>query len=114
MLSLGVWTRDPSRFANSETIKAYEETVAKQSLPKYCIHFESFINVGLLFRDSVGEMSTQNLPGLEALDVPGIKEGQTKVLKNGNVTEAYQWSSGEARWIKVRKSLRKRVNQIIG
>lgn len=33
--------------------------------------------------------------------LPGRKANETKVVRNGSVAEAYQWSQEEARWIKV-------------
>ena len=41
------------------------------------------------------------LPGVETLDVEGTRDGQTKVVREGTEGVAYQWSTAEARWVKV-------------
>jgi phospholipase A-2-activating protein len=41
------------------------------------------------------------LPGLDALQLPGSRHGENKVVRNGNVAEAYQWNNQEKEWVKV-------------
>lgn len=80
-----VWTQDDQRKASAETLELYEKSLAQQSIPS----------------GSVGDIQMDKLPGLEALDMPGSKDQASKVVRNGNVAEAYQWSAAENRWVKV-------------
>jgi len=41
------------------------------------------------------------LPGPESLFEPGTKEGQTKMVRQGQSVACYSWSSGENQWVKV-------------
>ncbi|CAO1630116.1 unnamed protein product [Sympodiomycopsis kandeliae] len=80
-----IFTRDGARAAPIEEVEAYERTVASQSLNK----------------TQVGDVRKDQLEGKEALSKPGNKEGQVKMIANGNLTEAYQWSSSAHKWEKV-------------
>ncbi|PWN50917.1 PFU-domain-containing protein [Violaceomyces palustris] len=80
-----VFTRDSSRAADPEEIKAYEHTISSQALNQ----------------TQVGDINKESLPGKEALSQPGSKEGQTKMVKNGDIVEAYQWSAASGKWEKI-------------
>jgi len=80
-----VWTRSPERTANMQALQTYEASVSAQSIPT----------------GTLGDIKLDSLKGLEELEIPGTKDGQVKVVKNGNTPEAYQWSSGDDRWIKI-------------
>lgn len=53
-------------------------------------------------RSQVGDVKKNDLPGPEALDNPGKKEGQVIMVKNdaGSV-EAHQWSVSSRSWAKI-------------
>jgi phospholipase A-2-activating protein len=38
---------------------------------------------------------------MEALHIPGKKEGQVLMVRNGNTVEAHQWSMATSTWTKV-------------
>ncbi|KAI9204199.1 WD40-repeat-containing domain protein [Polychytrium aggregatum] len=82
-----VFTRDPARLADSEALKA------SGNIPRLNV-FESASN-------QVGDIDKNKLPGAEALERQGTKEGEVLMVKNGNVVEAHQWSMAEATWIKI-------------
>ncbi|WOK99599.1 phospholipase A-2-activating protein [Canna indica] len=52
-------------------------------------------------RKKVGGYNLMDLPGLEALQVPGTKEGQTKIVREGDNGVAYSWNSKEFKWDKI-------------
>lgn len=82
-----IFTQDPARYAPADVLEAYEATVSA-----------SAINT-----TQVGDVKKSDLPGEEVLSTrAGKKEGEILMIKNskGDV-EAYQWSSGERRWIKI-------------
>ncbi|KAI8923447.1 WD40-repeat-containing domain protein, partial [Entophlyctis helioformis] len=51
--------------------------------------------------NQVGDVDKNKLPGLEALNVMGTKDGQVKMVRVGNAVEAHQWSASQAQWIKI-------------
>ncbi|KRZ18612.1 Phospholipase A-2-activating protein, partial [Trichinella zimbabwensis] len=53
--------------------------------------------------DMIGDLKKADLPGLEALNEPGNRDGATKMIlnRNNNQAELHQWSSVEQRWLKL-------------
>ncbi|CAO1638039.1 unnamed protein product [Parajaminaea phylloscopi] len=82
---LRIFTRDAARVADADEIEAYDRSIASQALNK----------------TQVGDVRKDDVPGKEALAQPGTKEGQTKMVNNGSVIEAYQWSMASGQWEKV-------------
>ncbi|KAK0531494.1 hypothetical protein OC834_002936 [Tilletia horrida] len=80
-----VFTRDAKRVAESAELESFDKTVASQTLNK----------------SQVGDVKKNDLPGTEALSQPGTKEGQTKMVRNGDIVEAHQWDAGAGRWNKI-------------
>ncbi|SNX84918.1 related to DOA1 - involved in ubiquitin-dependent proteolysis [Melanopsichium pennsylvanicum] len=80
-----VFTRDASLVADDEALKAYDRAISTQTLNQ----------------TQVGDIKKDDLPGPEALSQPGSKEGQTKMVKNADVVEAYQWSAASQQWVKI-------------
>lgn len=77
-----VFTSDASRVASAADLKAYEDEVAASAIPAQAQNIPN------------------NLPGLEALAIPGSKEGEVKMIRlNGSVVEAHQWTGGV--WTKI-------------
>ncbi|KAG2185818.1 hypothetical protein INT43_002255 [Umbelopsis isabellina] len=80
-----LFTRSQERFADQETLKQFDDLVASHAIPS----------------NQVGDVKKDDLPGTEALHVPGRKEGQVLMVRNGDVVEAHQWSSATGTWTKV-------------
>ncbi|KAF6767555.1 WD40 repeat [Kalmanozyma brasiliensis GHG001] len=80
-----VFTRDASLVADEATLKAYDHSISTQ----------------VLNQTQVGDIKKDDLPGVEALSQAGSKEGQTKMVKNGDVVEAHQWSASSQQWVKI-------------
>ncbi|KAG4967092.1 hypothetical protein JHK87_032743 [Glycine soja] len=52
-------------------------------------------------RKRVGGLKLEELPGLEALKIPGTTDGQTKVVREGDNGVAYGWNMKEQKWDKI-------------
>ncbi|KAJ1018852.1 hypothetical protein NDA16_004656 [Ustilago loliicola] len=80
-----VFTRNPDLVTDEATLKAYDHAISTQTLNS----------------TQVGDIKKDDLPGPEALSQPGTKEGQTKMVKNGDLVEAHQWSASSQQWVKI-------------
>ncbi|PWZ00297.1 PFU-domain-containing protein [Testicularia cyperi] len=80
-----VFSRDPSRTADQPTLAAYDHLLSSQTLNE----------------SQLGDVNKDSLPGPEALATAGTKDGQTKMVKVGDVVEAHSWNSGAGRWDKI-------------
>ncbi|KAL8576565.1 hypothetical protein ACOMHN_003123 [Nucella lapillus] len=79
-----VFTRDAGRMALEEDQKAFEELIASSEVPT-----------------QLGDIKKEDLPGPEALTNPGRKEGQTKMVRQGDKVELYSWDHAQSKWTKV-------------
>ncbi|KAI5056625.1 hypothetical protein GOP47_0028443 [Adiantum capillus-veneris] len=80
-----VWTKDPSRHASVEEMEAYE----------------AHLSAWRTQTKMVGGVKIQDLPGRDALLQPGTKNGQTKVIREGDNGVAYSWNAKEYNWDKI-------------
>eukprot|EP00250_Pteridium_aquilinum_P008027 c17609_g2_i1 orf=92-2383(+) len=80
-----IWTKDPARFASSEVMEAYEAHVSAWRTQT----------------KTVGGVKLEDLPGREDLIQPGTKNGQTKIIREGDSGVAYSWNAKEYMWDKV-------------
>lgn len=81
-----VFSRDESRWADAETLQAFENQVASQAIPS----------------ESVGDVKKTDLPGPEVLERPGNKDGQVIMVRTtGGSVEAHEWSAGQGKWVKI-------------
>ncbi|KAJ3341189.1 hypothetical protein HDU91_000748, partial [Kappamyces sp. JEL0680] len=83
--AIRVFSRTPSRQATRDEIQSFDALVASSEIPS----------------SHVGDINKSKLPGVEALGTPGKKEGEIKMVLEGNVVEAYQWSATSAAWQKI-------------
>ncbi|XP_061566356.1 phospholipase A-2-activating protein [Cololabis saira] len=82
-----VFTEAPDRVANAQELQAFEEELSKATIdPK---------------TGDLGDIKVEDLPGREHLDEPGNRDGQTRLIKDGEKVEAYQWSVSDDRWMKI-------------
>ncbi|KZT26608.1 phospholipase A-2-activating protein [Neolentinus lepideus HHB14362 ss-1] len=79
-----------SRWATPGDIKEYDDAVAKQALPA----------------QQIGNVKVADLPGMEGLSQPGTHSGQTKMIRNGDKVEAYQWDAQAFTWQQVGEVMR--------
>ncbi|KAG6868823.1 hypothetical protein C0993_009705 [Termitomyces sp. T159_Od127] len=80
-----VFSASKERWASEEDLKEYDAKVANTALPS----------------QQVGDVKKSDLPGLEALNSPGKKPGEVKMINNGSIVEAHQWDSATNSWQKI-------------
>ncbi|PKU69435.1 phospholipase A-2-activating protein [Dendrobium catenatum] len=80
-----IWTLHGDRIANPLELEAYALELS---------HYKSS-------RKKVGGLKLSDLPGLEALKIPGMTNGQTKVIRDGDNGVAYSWNAEEYKWDKI-------------
>ncbi|KAF9532143.1 phospholipase A-2-activating protein [Crepidotus variabilis] len=80
-----VFSESESRWASPEVLKEYDERLASQALPS----------------QQVGDINKEQLAGAEALNVPGKKDGEVKMIRNGSIVEAHTWDGINQQWQKV-------------
>ncbi|KAK1923997.1 WD40-repeat-containing domain protein [Papiliotrema laurentii] len=77
-----LFTRDPSLMAPAIERERFDSEVSNRALDK----------------SQVGDVKHADLPGPEALEREGKKEGQVIMIKNNGVVEAYAWVSRTGTW----------------
>ncbi|XP_076950188.1 uncharacterized protein LOC143623090 [Bidens hawaiensis] len=80
-----VWTVHPDKIAETPELEAYASLLS---------HYKGS-------RKRVGGLKLEELPGLEALQAPGTKDGQTIVVREGDNGVAYAWNMKEQKWDKI-------------
>uniref|UniRef100_A0A1A8L2W5 Phospholipase A2-activating protein n=1 Tax=Nothobranchius pienaari TaxID=704102 RepID=A0A1A8L2W5_9TELE len=82
-----VFTEAEDRVASAEELQAFEDELSKATIdPK---------------TGDLGDIKMEDLPGREHLNEPGNRDGQTRLIKDGQKVEAYQWSVSDDRWMKI-------------
>ena len=80
-----VFTRDAAKVADEAVLQAHEAMIQAQTVSA----------------QEVGGVKMDQLPGVEALETPGGKDGQTKIVRVGEKAFAYSWNSVENKWDQV-------------
>lgn len=80
-----IWTVHSNKVADSLELEAYASELSQYKLS----------------RKRVGGLKLEDLPGLEALQIPGTSAGQTKVVREADNGVAYSWDMKEQRWDKL-------------
>ncbi|XP_066598418.1 phospholipase A-2-activating protein [Prorops nasuta] len=79
-----IFSADPERYADPESLKSYEEQTEAVKIRKKIEH---------------EGIKVDNLPLPSALEQPGKKDGETKMINHGGTVKAHSWSQSEMRWI---------------
>lgn len=80
-----VWTVQQDKIAETIELEAYASLISQYKGS----------------RKRVGGLKLEELPGLEALQAPGTKDGQTLVVREGDNGVAYAWNMKEQNWDKI-------------
>lgn len=108
-----VFTRAAERIADEALIKQFDDSVKQFAIPKSDPLLPTLIPVStffcspqvcfsfFFFRNQVGDLEKEKIPGEEALKVPGKNTGDVKVVRVGNNVEAYQWDAAQGKWEKI-------------
>jgi len=87
--TIRIFTRLDSRTAISSMKFAFEEELASAQIPEA----ESGLQ---------NDVDLDQLPGHEALQQPGLRDGQTRMVRAADSTvEVYQWSEANEMWMKI-------------
>uniref|UniRef100_A0A3B5Q3T0 Phospholipase A2-activating protein n=1 Tax=Xiphophorus maculatus TaxID=8083 RepID=A0A3B5Q3T0_XIPMA len=82
-----IFTEAEDRMASAEDLQAFEDELSKATIdPK---------------TGDLGDIKLEDLPGREHLNEPGNRDGQTRLIKDEQKVEAYQWSVSDGRWVKI-------------
>ncbi|XP_022136219.1 phospholipase A-2-activating protein [Momordica charantia] len=80
-----VWTAVQERIAEPQELESFASSLSQYKLK----------------RKRVGGLKLEELPGMEALQIPGTSNGQTKVIREGDNGVAYSWNSKDYKWDKI-------------
>ncbi len=82
-----IFTQDPERVADPQTLASFEESVKASSIPQ----------------QTVGQINMTDLPGPDFLTRKvGTKEGQSQIIKEDDGSAClYQWSNSQQQWEKI-------------
>lgn len=81
-----IFTNDATRVGSPEVLQAYEDEVSKTSIAA---------------QQDLGGMKVSELPGPESLLREGKKDGETKMVREGDKVSCYSWSAAEIKWNKI-------------
>ncbi|XP_041076695.1 phospholipase A-2-activating protein-like isoform X1 [Polyodon spathula] len=82
-----VFTESDERKASAEDIKAFENELSQTTIDAKT--------------GDLGDIKMEELPGREHLKEPGTRDGQTRLIKDGETVQAYQWSVSDGNWLKI-------------
>ncbi|WCJ33852.1 transducin family protein / WD-40 repeat family protein [Euphorbia peplus] len=80
-----IWTSNLDRVADPLDIESYVSQLSQYKLS----------------RKKVGGLQLDELPGIDALQIPGTTDGQTKIVREGDNGVAYSWNLREQKWDKI-------------
>ncbi|KAF9970764.1 hypothetical protein BGZ73_006474 [Actinomortierella ambigua] len=80
-----IFTRNKERVADEATLKAYNDENAASAIPS----------------NQVGDIKKDDIPGPEALQKPGRKDQEVRMVRIGALVEAHMWSEAEQQWSKI-------------
>jgi hypothetical protein len=49
----------------------------------------------------VGDLRLDDLPSVDALKIPGSRDGEQRIVRNGDIAELYVWNGAAQQWQKV-------------
>ncbi len=81
-----VFSADPGRHASQEVQEIFEAELSK---------------LALAAQQELGGVKLSDLPGPEALFEPGRKDGQTKMVRDGDSVSVHSWSMADQKWAKI-------------
>ena len=80
-----IFTRDETLVASPEEQKVLEEELSKST-----VHLSD-----------LGDIKVTDLPDPKVLLAPGKRDGQTKMVKDGDKVSVHSWDASKCQWIKI-------------
>lgn len=71
-------------------IRVFSRVAERQSSDEELMAFDTLVSSSAIPANQVGDLDKNKLEGVEALSMPGRKEGEVKMVKVGNAVEAHQ------------------------
>lgn len=90
-----VFTSDEKRNASQELVALYEAEMTRFKQP------EAMETDDTGLPEEVGGVKVADMPGPEVLNMPGRRDGQTKMVRDGNTVSVHSWSEADGQWKKV-------------
>ncbi|KAI0006182.1 WD40-repeat-containing domain protein [Russula compacta] len=87
--------------ASDGVVRVFSEAEERWASPQDLTTFDNLVASQALPAQQVGDVKKSDLPGPEALSIPGRKPGEVKMVQNGTITEAHQWDSTSNQWQKI-------------
>jgi len=81
-----IFTKEPSRQGSQEIQEIFEQELSK---------------VELAAQQELGGVKLTDLPGPEALYEPGARDGQQKMVREGDSVSVHSWNMAEQKWDKI-------------
>ncbi len=86
--SIRLFTQNERQMSSKAEQEEYERELGQFSIP-------------IKASEQFSQINRTELPGVEALSIPGMKDGQTLMINNDNEIEVYQWDLSETKWVKI-------------
>ncbi|KAG0186538.1 hypothetical protein DFQ28_007637 [Apophysomyces sp. BC1034] len=98
-----IFTRAADREASAETQKvASPPNIMMLKFIKHSFQqFDDLLASQAIPSNQIGDVNRENLPGAEALNQPGKKEGHVIMVNINGSVEAHQWSAESQSWQKI-------------
>ena len=90
-----IFTADEKRAAPQELVALFDAEMAKFQKP------ESMDTDDTGLPEEVGGVKVADMPGPDILNMPGKRDGQTKMVRDGNTVSVHSWSEADGEWKKV-------------
>ena len=91
-----VFTRDEARKATPELMALYES-----ELEKFSQSGEAMDTDENELPEEVGGVKVADMPGRDALTIPGSRHGQTKMIKDGKNISVHEWSESKQPFVQL-------------
>jgi phospholipase A-2-activating protein len=86
--TIRLFTTDETRMASKPECDEYEQELSKFAIPTNT-------------DENMAKINRNDLPGIEALSLPGKTDGQLIMINNANEAEVFSWNQAESRWVKI-------------
>lgn len=90
-----VFTMNEERMASQDLVAIFDAELTKLREPEAMDTDDDGLP------EEVGGVKVSEMPGPQALLVPGRRNGQTKMVREGNVVTIHSWSESDAVWTKI-------------
>ena len=87
---LGLENGDVAAAGSDSLIRIFSRNEARQASEEDILTFNSLVSSSTIPSNQVGDLNKQSLDGPDSLSYSGKKEGEVKMVRNGNIVEAYQ------------------------